>query len=140
MLIGMHYFRHAVWSNEVRKDPKHFKCGAANEKWRFRHTVCIFGLEDLHRLTKRHELFLNKMMPSFDYGAVNCWMEYMYNRTHYGETRAALDLDFYANLPNVRYHRMKKALPAGKVWNKYTFNCTAPEPHMRKVEASGHWR
>ncbi len=105
----------------MKAHPRFFRCGVANEKWRFRHGVCVFGLEDLHRLTRRPELFANKFMPSFDYGALSCWMEHLYNRTHFAKTSsdgAGLDTDYYANLPHVRYHRMKEALKPGERWNK----------------------
>ena len=122
--------RHVVWVNEVRA--KRSKCGAANERWRFRHNVCVFGMEDLNRLRQRPELFANKFMPAFDYGALSCWLEHIYNRTHFGSRSPTLelDLDYYADLPHVRYHRMRETMMPGQKWNKYAFDCSTPHPKL----------
>jgi len=89
-------------------------------------------MEDLNRLRQRPELFANKFMPAFDYGALSCWLEHIYNRTHFGSRSPTLelDLDYYADLPHVRYHRMRETMMPGQKWNKYAFDCSTPHPKL----------
>ncbi|KAK6037188.1 hypothetical protein COOONC_25307 [Cooperia oncophora] len=55
--------------------------------------VCVFGVEDFVWLAKHPKLMANKMMPSFDYGVVDCMHELIFNRTHLGQVNHIWDLD-----------------------------------------------
>jgi len=81
-----------------------------------RHFVCIFGLEDLvPNLKGSHSLFANKMLPSFDFGAIGCWHEEMFNRTHFKRGIGRLDANVYLRLPQVRFQAGKAvAKPTNK--------------------------
>lgn len=75
---------------------------------RFRHTVCIFGAEDLHHLRDYAlvpHLYFNKILPVFDYGAAYCWLEDLAQRSKAAGSRSqhrrGLNLSPYANLPHV---------------------------------------
>uniref|UniRef100_A0A915ECL4 Uncharacterized protein n=1 Tax=Ditylenchus dipsaci TaxID=166011 RepID=A0A915ECL4_9BILA len=106
--------RFVVWSWESGCSSRHY-----------RHNVCIFGVEDLLMLTKQKMLFANKMMLSFDFGAITCWLEHIYNRTYSGHMHpSTLDTNFYKQLPVVRYGQLKARLNAGERVNFYTFNCS----------------
>lgn len=61
-------------------------------------------------MTTLNQLFVNKLMPDFDYGAVVCWAENIYNRTHFPSLYSnyhKLDDKYYSMLPHVRYNRRK---------------------------------
>uniref|UniRef100_A0A915EIW0 G protein-coupled receptor n=1 Tax=Ditylenchus dipsaci TaxID=166011 RepID=A0A915EIW0_9BILA len=75
-----------------------------------RHYVCIYGLEDVPtNLNNSHSMFANKMLPSFDYGAIYCCIRRCYNRLTSSE--ALKDFaSVYLELPQVRYHAEKKRL------------------------------
>lgn len=92
---------------------------------RYRNGVCMFGIEDLRRLAARPELFVNKMMPSFDYGAAACWLEELYNRTHFERSNRVFD-EYYTTLPHVRYNRVKDQ----KGLSLKEFDCTHPLKQM----------
>jgi len=84
-------------------------------------------LEDLHRLTHRPELIANKFWPALDYGAVDCWLEWLYNRTHgLGGSSVVWEVDeeYYTQLPHVRFNRMdegeREAVREGSV----DFDCS----------------
>jgi hypothetical protein len=115
-------------------------CGANNtEDWRVRHAICLFGLEDLHRLVHRPELAANKFWPEWDYGAFSCWMEWLYNRTHqlapvplvWGGNASEGELgglreEFYANLPYVRFNRLSEGEREAVRTGEADFNCSMP--------------
>jgi hypothetical protein len=62
----------------------------------------MFGIEDLDRITKFPEIFMNKIMPDFDFGAVTCWYEKMFNRTYLEvPTSEKLNEAYYFSLPHV---------------------------------------
>ncbi|PIO53778.1 hypothetical protein TELCIR_24874 [Teladorsagia circumcincta] len=60
-----------------------------------RHSICILGIEDLHMLSRRHELIANKILPYFDYAIVDCVHELLFNRTHLGQVDHELDFKRY---------------------------------------------
>jgi hypothetical protein len=79
-----------------------------------RNAICVFGLEDLaSRLALLPHLFANKLLPEFDFGAMVCWYESIFNRTHLvgedgdgvskegGLDRVLHHRQFYADLPTV---------------------------------------
>ncbi|KAK6032565.1 hypothetical protein OSTOST_01254, partial [Ostertagia ostertagi] len=67
----------------------------------FRHAVCVYGVEDFVWLAKHPKLLANKMMPSFDYGAIDCMHELIYNRTYLGQNDHIWNLEDYKNQPYV---------------------------------------
>lgn len=67
-----------------------------------RHAICMFGVEDLDRLPHFPEIFMNKILPEFDFGALTCWYEKLFNRTYLEEpTSENLDKNYYLSLPYV---------------------------------------
>lgn len=89
-----HVTRMVMWSGDKRCRSRHY-----------RHYVCVLGMEELPLLVSSPELFANKMMPSeWDYGALVCWHEFMFNRT-YGSVSAGqyhpLDEGKYREMPQV---------------------------------------
>uniref|UniRef100_A0A914CWQ3 Sulfotransferase n=1 Tax=Acrobeloides nanus TaxID=290746 RepID=A0A914CWQ3_9BILA len=83
----------------------------------------MFGIEDLDRFTKFPELFMNKIMPEFDFGAATCWYEKMFNRTYLEEpTVEKLNKSYYLSLPHVRFQH-EKLKNNGSVDVK-KFNCS----------------
>ncbi|CAD5205594.1 unnamed protein product [Bursaphelenchus okinawaensis] len=86
---------------------------------RVRHGVCIFGMSDLRpRLMPLRQFTVNKMMPSIDFGAINCWHEHLFNRTHV-QRNTTVDTVFYSNIPYVRWHNQKMS----NTLNRTTFAC-----------------
>ncbi|CAD5233210.1 unnamed protein product [Bursaphelenchus xylophilus] len=75
----------------------------------FRHHVCIFGIEDLaHILKPAPHLVVNKLMPDFDFNAVVCQLEALYNRTFLGqEIKPPLNMRHYQALPHVIFQNLK---------------------------------
>uniref|UniRef100_A0A1I7S195 Uncharacterized protein n=2 Tax=Bursaphelenchus xylophilus TaxID=6326 RepID=A0A1I7S195_BURXY len=72
-----------------------------------RHHVCIMGMGDLRpNMMTRPQFTVNKMMPSVDFGAIGCWQEFMYNKTHL-ERNPYIDEAFYVNLPYVEWNRLR---------------------------------
>lgn len=68
-----------------------------------RHAICMYGIEDLveHISTFPH-LFVNKIMPEFDFAAAVCWYERLFNRSYVEPaTTERLDPNFYLNLAHV---------------------------------------
>ncbi|RCN29618.1 hypothetical protein ANCCAN_24621 [Ancylostoma caninum] len=86
---------------EIWQYQKKELCFSAN----FRHSVCVFGVEDFPWLSNQLKLVANKMMPSFDYSAVDCMHELLFNRTHLGQVNNDLHLFLYESQPYVRYHK-----------------------------------
>ncbi|XGW07000.1 hypothetical protein V3C99_016926 [Haemonchus contortus] len=74
----------------------------------YRHSVCVYGIEDFAWLTKYPKLMANKMMPSFDYGAVDCMHELLFNRTYLGQVDQVWNLTIYETQPYVQYHKYRK--------------------------------
>uniref|UniRef100_A0A914HFT1 Uncharacterized protein n=1 Tax=Globodera rostochiensis TaxID=31243 RepID=A0A914HFT1_GLORO len=81
----------------------------------FRHGVCVYGTEDLWHIARdRLHFYLNKMMPSFDFGAIFCWLNALTARRD-GQRRTKknavpllkVNRRFYAELPHVRYNRLR---------------------------------
>ncbi|KAL6733669.1 hypothetical protein Aduo_004296 [Ancylostoma duodenale] len=72
---------------------------------KFRHAVCIYGIEDFSWLSRHPKIIANKMMPTFDFSIIDCMHELIFNRTHLGQGNDALNLTVYENQPYVRYHK-----------------------------------
>ncbi|KAL6733662.1 hypothetical protein Aduo_004293 [Ancylostoma duodenale] len=81
-----------IWEKDLCKSRK------------FRHGVCIYGIEDFSWLSRHPKIMANKMMPNFDYSITDCMHELLFNRTHLEQTNDALNLNVYENLRSVRYH------------------------------------
>ncbi|KAK6058477.1 hypothetical protein COOONC_03953 [Cooperia oncophora] len=64
-----------------------------------RHHVCVLGIEDLPSISEYHQILVNKMMPSFDYGAIACVSELLFNRTYLAQNDHPLNMSYYENLP-----------------------------------------
>ncbi|KAI6177789.1 hypothetical protein M3Y97_00945900 [Aphelenchoides bicaudatus] len=96
-VIGMTRFN--VWSaNEL-------ECNS--NAWR--HDLCILGLADLRfNFVENEYLFANKMLPEHDFGAVVCWSEMLFNRTHFDRGIHRLNKTLYVKLPQVRYNKAKR--------------------------------
>lgn len=73
----------------------------------WRHFNCLFGVEHLLELSGAYHLFANKFMPDEDFGAISCWHELIFNRTHIERRLDRLDADLYLNLPHVSYSRIQ---------------------------------
>ncbi|WKY04216.1 hypothetical protein Q1695_005302 [Nippostrongylus brasiliensis] len=95
----------AVFITRIAKWQHIPESGKSCHSKKFRHRVCIFGVEDLHWLAKHQNLMANKMMSSFDYGAIDCMHELIFNRTHLGQTNPSLNLTVYKSLPHVLHHK-----------------------------------
>ncbi|CAJ0587884.1 unnamed protein product, partial [Mesorhabditis spiculigera] len=85
--------RHTRWSFN-----KHKNCNN-------RHGICVYGIEDLNeaRINARRVISLNKFLGSFDFAAIVCMAESLFNRTHYGDE--AFDVQHIANHSGNRYQR-----------------------------------
>ena len=77
-------------------------------------------------------LIFNKMMDRFDFGAILCWSEVMFNRTYIHPkplARVRRYEQFYKNIPQVKYinkhHKIKKliSLQYFPFYNIFHFNC-----------------
>lgn len=75
------------------------KCKSKN----MRHAICIFGIEDLAKLSTLPHLYVNKMMPEFDFGAIVCWYEELFRHTYYNDKNSDLKINkkFYTELTHV---------------------------------------
>ncbi|KAI1732555.1 core-2/I-Branching enzyme domain-containing protein [Ditylenchus destructor] len=102
-----------------------------------RHSVCIFGMEDLAlNLYGSHSLFANKMMPGFDFGAIHCWHEEMHNRTYLRRGVERLNPNMYLQLPQVRYHAERERTKQRNFLNstKAEFDCRYKVPVQEKLK------
>ncbi|KAL7070691.1 hypothetical protein ACQ4LE_010111 [Meloidogyne hapla] len=74
-----------------------------------RHDVCVFGLEDLttENLFNLPHLFINKMMPQYDFGVIKCWHKKLIERQKINSERK-LNLKYYENWPQTIYNQMRR--------------------------------
>uniref|UniRef100_A0A0N5A6Q8 Uncharacterized protein n=1 Tax=Parastrongyloides trichosuri TaxID=131310 RepID=A0A0N5A6Q8_PARTI len=66
--------------------PRHIKVDKSKEnrcptKSRY-HDICDNGLETLNQISMSKSLFLYRIRPEFDYGALYCWANFMYQKMH----------------------------------------------------------
>uniref|UniRef100_A0A0K0EAF8 Beta-1,6-N-acetylglucosaminyltransferase n=1 Tax=Strongyloides stercoralis TaxID=6248 RepID=A0A0K0EAF8_STRER len=73
-----------------------------------RHSICIFGMEYLNELESQPHFFANKLMESFDVGAINCMGERIFNRTFFPERFKEIDLTPYSPRIQVRFQNFLK--------------------------------
>ncbi|KAL3092740.1 hypothetical protein niasHS_007949 [Heterodera schachtii] len=91
----------------------HTSCPSAH----FRHGICNFGVEDLARLAKFPHFFFNKFWPAFDFGALLCVYERLFNMTHLytgakqlAKMAPVVNKSFVQQLPNVRFQSFKRTI------------------------------
>ena len=72
----------------------------------FRRWICVFGSEDLPDLVNVHHLYVNKLLSSFDFAAVQCLLEHVYNRTYFPTEDYLFDLEKYSQLPHVSFRKV----------------------------------
>lgn len=66
-------------------------------------------MEDLaSNLVESPYLFANKLISEKDFGALSCWHELMFNRTHEDRGTFRLDPYIYLNMAQVRFNRERK--------------------------------
>lgn len=58
-------------------------------------------MEDLAHLRSLPHVYINKMMPEFDFGAASCWLEYVQLRGM--SKRARIEENLYKNLVHVSF-------------------------------------
>jgi hypothetical protein len=95
----------------------------ATEMWR--NEMCTFGMEHLAEFQYLPYLFANKFQPDKDFGAIACWHEYIFNRTHLERGILRLDPKKYTSPPHVRFNRERNE--AGEAFNPKWFDCNSSE-------------
>ena len=90
---------------------------------RWRHDVCVFGIEDLVDLSlfKTPFLFINKMMPDNDFGVIKCWHQMMWQR-RLNHSEMELDPKPYLNWPQTKFNQMR--MKNGTIKIGIGFNCS----------------
>ncbi|KAK6732720.1 hypothetical protein RB195_016842 [Necator americanus] len=85
----------------------HWIMGSPNDclSGHVRHDICIMGVEHIPELSRTPHILVNKMMPDFDYGAIECVHELVFNRTFRNQVDHALNRSHYSNLAHVIYHK-----------------------------------
>ena len=58
--------------------------------------VCVFGIGDLNELASKKELFANKFYSDYQYLALDCLEEYIYNKTF---IQLVFESFYYKQLP-----------------------------------------
>ncbi|KAI1710202.1 core-2/I-Branching enzyme domain-containing protein [Ditylenchus destructor] len=107
-----HVTVYAIWIDKA-------KCRSGN----WRHSVCVLGIEDLpYDFKNSNYLFVNKLMPGFDFGAIKCWFDELHYRTTVDRGLHRLDSTIYKQLPQVRYNAEKRR--TGRV-DMNRFDCTS---------------
>ncbi|KAI6238980.1 hypothetical protein M3Y99_00629500 [Aphelenchoides fujianensis] len=65
---------------------------------------CVFGAEHLPELLAAPQLFANKFVPAFDFGAAVCWLAELHRRQHVDRGLHRLRPAFYLERPQVRFN------------------------------------
>jgi hypothetical protein len=96
----------------------------------------MLGMEHMEQLTTSKYLFANKFLPSMDYGAISCWHEWMFNRTHlergtdwlrpgvYLNRRQVCFLVEFLRQSNVQVRFNRERHEQGDKFDASKFNCT----------------
>ncbi|GMS92855.1 hypothetical protein PENTCL1PPCAC_15030, partial [Pristionchus entomophagus] len=87
------HLRYVIWW-------KKSKCASGN----MRNGVCVFGLEDIPTLKTVPQFLMNKMMPSFDYGVIQCFNELLLKR-NLGIEPSYDDVETFASGDYARFQR-----------------------------------
>lgn len=82
----------------------HWKADGAPCPTRWRHSMCVLGAEHLPELLDAPQLFANKFLPAFDFGAAVCWLEELFRRTHLDRGLHRLRPAVYLDLPQASAH------------------------------------
>uniref|UniRef100_A0A0N4Z7M8 Glycosyltransferase n=1 Tax=Parastrongyloides trichosuri TaxID=131310 RepID=A0A0N4Z7M8_PARTI len=69
----------------------------------FYHIICVWGVEMLNQIPSYGEFFGYRFIDNKDYGALRCWIEYIYNKN-----KDNTDLWYYYNLPQSNLQRLRK--------------------------------
>ncbi|EPB72183.1 Core-2/I-Branching enzyme [Ancylostoma ceylanicum] len=93
-----------------------------------RHDICIVGVEHLPGLSGAPQIMVNKALPDFDYGAIECVHELLFNRTFLGQVDKPLNASHYLSLGHVIYHKNRN----DHAWLA-SMNCSDLIPLERKV-------
>uniref|UniRef100_A0A0N4ZH90 Uncharacterized protein n=1 Tax=Parastrongyloides trichosuri TaxID=131310 RepID=A0A0N4ZH90_PARTI len=83
-----------------------------------RHYVCLLGVEYLKTFESNEHFFLNKMLQSFDFAAIDCWSERLFNRTYFPYQYSKIDMKKYDNRIQKRFQDFLKVSQ-----NISGFNC-----------------
>jgi hypothetical protein len=78
-------------------------------------------MENLGEFQYSPYLFANKFQPDKDFGAIACWHEYLFNRTHLERGTLRLDPKKYTDVPHVRFNRQRKE--EGSKFDSHKFVC-----------------
>ncbi|CEF70604.1 Glycosyl transferase, family 14-containing protein [Strongyloides ratti] len=73
-----------------------------------RHSICIIGIEYINELEYQPHFFVNKMLESFDIGAIYCWGERIFNRTFFPKQFKEIDISPYFSRIQVRFQDFLK--------------------------------
>ncbi|KAI6221890.1 hypothetical protein M3Y99_01529600 [Aphelenchoides fujianensis] len=82
---------------------------------------CILGAEHLPELLDAPQLFANKFLPAFDFGAAVCWLAELHRRQHADRGVHRLRPAFYLERPQVRFNRERQRW--GDRFNVSLFDC-----------------
>ncbi|KAI6226108.1 hypothetical protein M3Y99_01327100 [Aphelenchoides fujianensis] len=83
---------------------------------------CVFGAEHLPELLAAPQLFANKFVPAFDFGAAVCWLAELHRRQHADRGLYRLRPAFYLERPQVRFNRERRRW--GDRFNVSLFDCS----------------
>ncbi|XP_071130399.1 beta-1,3-galactosyl-O-glycosyl-glycoprotein beta-1,6-N-acetylglucosaminyltransferase-like [Mytilus edulis] len=108
------YYWATLNHNEVLKAPGRYSGNPEKKPWlavyaswggrdrchgKYVRGVCVFGVGDLNELVSKKELFANKFYPDFQYLALDCLEEYIYNKTF---SHLPFETFYYKQLPFIR--------------------------------------
>ncbi|KAE9547055.1 hypothetical protein FO519_009733 [Halicephalobus sp. NKZ332] len=88
----------------------------------FRNLICVFGVEDLPNLTNLHSMYINKLLPEFDFAAATCLLENVYDRTYFPTENYSFDVEKYTQLRHVRFHKRRM-----EMWNQNSEFVESPQ-------------
>ncbi|CEF70483.1 Glycosyl transferase, family 14-containing protein [Strongyloides ratti] len=72
------------------------------------HTICTWGVESLKNINKYTEIHGYRFKDSQDYGALKCWVNYMYQRNNFLNHENP-NLWYYYNLPQSVFERKRQS-------------------------------
>uniref|UniRef100_A0A0K0F151 Hexosyltransferase n=1 Tax=Strongyloides venezuelensis TaxID=75913 RepID=A0A0K0F151_STRVS len=97
---AVNYFRGSYYLSKLTVWP-----GSPCPTGSFHHNICSWGVESIKDLLNIRHYFLYRFREKFDYGAMICYGEYLYNKTNLEEYERP-DLWFYYNSPSSIYKRL----------------------------------
>uniref|UniRef100_A0A0K0F150 Uncharacterized protein n=1 Tax=Strongyloides venezuelensis TaxID=75913 RepID=A0A0K0F150_STRVS len=72
----------------------------------YHHSICTWGTETLPEIESYPDFYGYRFRGETDYGAEVCWMEHLYNITHFKKHKRR-DLWYYYNLPQSVFQRLR---------------------------------